>query len=339
MGERALVTGGTGFVGVHLVRTLVDQGYEVVALDVEEPDAAFPPEASFVRGDVCRRSDVASAARGCGVIVANAALVPLTQSSPEEFLRVNRGGTETTLEVARGADAYVAHVSSSAIFGQPESNPVLPEAAMRPFEPYGESKARAEDVVHSYREKGLKVASLRPRTLVGPGRLGIFEIVFSRIRSGKRVPLFGSGSNRVQLADVGDYVRAVAAAIERRAVGDFNIGAETFGTVRADIEELIRRVHSPSKIVPIPVPLLKAALVPLGAVGLSPLSKWHWVHASEDFYFDTTLAQEQLGWTPLRSNADALEAAFHEYEVAPPRGGGSAHRRPMPGFVAKLLRS
>jgi nucleoside-diphosphate-sugar epimerase len=337
MPERVLVTGGTGFVGAHIARALLDEGSEVVAMDTIEPDHLFPSDAEFIRGDVCQIDDVRRAARGCDAVVANAALVPLTQAGAEEFMRVNAGGAETTLRVAQEIDAYAAYVSSSAIFGIPDHVPLDNHAEMNPFEPYGASKAQAERVVRSFRSRGLPVASLRPRTLVGPGRLGLFEVIFGRVAAEKTVPLFGSGHNKVQLADVTDYASAVVAAIRKRAVGDFNIGAKEFGTVREDIEGLIAAVGSRSRVQPIPVWMLKAVLVPATHLRLSPFSPWHWNHASKNFYFDISESETELDWTPRFSNVESLIAAYREHE-GPSAMGGSAHRKPVSRAIGRLLR-
>ena len=335
---KALVTGGTGFVGVHLCRSLLARGYQVVALDVNDPDGHFPAAADFNRGDVCRLPDVERAARGCDVVIANAALVPLTQVSPQEFLRVNSGGTRNTMEAAWRRGCYAAYVSSSAIFGIPRANPLPSDARMAPFEPYGRSKAAAEMVVREFRQRGMRVASLRPRTLVGDGRLGLFEVIFNRVRAGKSVPLFGQGNNRVQLCDVTDYANAVIAAVESEATGDFNIGADRFGTVREDIDDLILAAGSPSSVIPIPVWLLKAILIPATALKLSPFGPWHWNHASRDFYFETSTAERALNWAPERSNAEALIAAYRCFDPDEGDAGGSAHRQPVSRLVGRLLR-
>lgn len=338
MSKRALITGGTGFVGVHIARALLARGYAVTCLDINEPDQFFPDDADFVRGDVCSRAAVRSAVADSDVVVANAALVPVTQAGEAEFMRVNAGGTDVTLSVAREAGAHAVYISSSAIFGVPEVCPLPPDAPLRPFEAYGASKAEGERIVRRYREEGMIVASLRPRTLVGAGRLGLFEMIFERVRSGKRVPIFGRGRNRVQLADAGDYATAVALAIEQGAGGDYNIGAARFGTVRQDIEDLIVAVGSSSVVQPIPVSAIKAVLVPAAALHASPFSAWHWKSAAEDFFFDISSSVHELGWVPERSNAEAMIAAYREHARAPQDSGSSAHRRPLSGAIGRLLR-
>ena len=187
------------------------------------------------------------------------------------------------------------------------------------------------------RDRGLPVASLRPRTLLGPGRLGIFDVIFARIAAGKRVPLFSSGDNRVQMCDVEDFCAAALAAIDRRAGGDHNVGSASFGTVREDIAALIEHAGTGARLQPVPVWAIRAALRPLAAVGRSPINEWHLRSAPEDFYFDLGDTEQALGWRPRRSNVEALANAYDHYRAARSEGG-SVHRRPLEGIVGRLLR-
>jgi 2-alkyl-3-oxoalkanoate reductase len=212
---RALVTGGTGFLGLHLARALTGAGYEVRTLDVHEPGPAADPAWEFVKADVRDASAMADAVKGVDVVVDNAALVPVTRSDAATYRSVNVEGCRTTLRAARDAGVYTLHISSSAIYGVPKELPITATTPLAPFEPYGESKAEADRLVGRLRDEGQVVASLRPRTLLGEGRLGIFDVIFARVRAGKRVPMFGAGRNKVQMSDVEDFCAAALAAIER----------------------------------------------------------------------------------------------------------------------------
>jgi nucleoside-diphosphate-sugar epimerase len=332
---RALVTGGAGFLGGHLATALEKAGFEVRLLDLDPPAGG---EREVARADVRDAQAMRRAASGCDVVVDNAALVPVTRASRAEYRSVNVDGCRTTLDAAAAAGAYVLHISSSAIFGVPARLPVAADAPLTPFEPYGESKAEAEGVVHARRQAGLVVGGLRPRTLLGEGRLGLFDVIFSRIRRGRRVPLFGGGDNRVQMCDVEDFCAAALAAIERRANGDYNIGSSGYGTVRQDLQALIERVGSRSRLQPVPVWAIRAVLQPLDLVGRSPFHEWHWRSAPAPFYFDISLARRELDWEPRRTNVDALENAYRHYLRSTGASGTSAHRRPLRGALARLLR-
>jgi nucleoside-diphosphate-sugar epimerase len=333
---RALVTGGTGFLGGHLANALAAAGHEVRTLDVNPPEA--PGAHEFVRADVRDAAALSRAAEGCEVVVDNAALVPVTRASDAEYRSVNVDGCRNTLDAAEAVGAYVLHISSSAIYGVPVELPVGTETPLTPFEPYGRSKAEAERVVEARRAAGLTVASLRPRTLLGEGRLGLFDVIFARVRAGKRVPIFGRGDNRVQMCDVEDFCAAALAAIDRRANGDYNIGSAGFGTVREDLDALIERVGSTARLQPVPTAAIRAVLRPLDAAGRSPFNEWHWRSAPESFFFDISRAREELGWEPRRTNVDALENAYRHYVRRLGDTGASAHRRPLRGVLARLLR-
>ena len=334
---RVLITGAAGFLGSHLVRVLGDAGWSVRGVDVAPPPPDYPGE-RLVRADVTDRRAMAESAAGCDVVVDNAALVPVTRASAEAYRRVNVVGCRATLAAAAQAGAYTVHISSSAIYGLPVELPVTEETPLAPFEPYGRSKAEAEAAVDDARAAGQPIASLRPRTLLGAGRLGLFDLIFGRVAAGRRVPMFGRGGNRIQMCDVDDFCTAVLSAIERRAEGHFNIGARSFGTVREDLQALAEHAGTGARLAPVPVSAIRAVLVPLALAGRSPFTEWHWRSAPEPFYFDVTKAMRELGWSPRRSNAEALANAYDHYVRRSSAKGSSAHRRGLDGMLARVLR-
>jgi nucleoside-diphosphate-sugar epimerase len=334
--SRVLVTGGTGFLGHHISTTLQGLGHEVVAADIHEPPE--PAEYTYQHVDVRDAAQVREAAKDAEIIVNNAALVPVTRSSLDVYRAVNVGGTENVLAVAKETGAYVCHVSSTSLYGVPEQLPITPSTPFTPFEIYGYSKTEAENTVTKAREEGMTISSLRPRTIVGTGRLGLFDVIFPRIRDGKRVPLFGSGNNVLQLLDADDMVAAIVRAIDIRSNGSYNVGALEYGTVRQDFEKLLAHAGTGAKLVGVPVPLIHAVVRPLDAVGRSPFTPWHYMTAHEPFYCDVSTTIAELGWEPKRSNAEMLVHSYEWFLHHKGYRGESAHRKPLSGGLARLLR-
>jgi len=271
-------------------------------------------------------------------VVDNAALVPIARATPESYLAVNAGGPRNVLAAAREVGAYAVHISSTSIYGVPLELPVRESAPLRPFEPYGRSKAEAERVVQAERRRGLRVASLRSRAILGRGRLGVFEPIFRRVRQGRAVPIFGKGGTRIQMCDAEDFTRALLAAVEQRADGDYNIGSAGYGTVREDLEGLVKHAGSSTRLQPIPLTFVRAGLRTLGSMRLSPFSEWHVVASATDFWMDLSRAEAELGWLPRLTNTDALIRAFDGWIAAPEEYGSSPHRRPLRGPLARALR-
>ena len=168
---RVLITGGSGYFGSLLAAQARARGDEVRILDLNPPDAAVGP-VEYVAGDVRDRAVVRAACADVDVVFHNVAQVPLARDR-ELFESVNVGGTARVLAAARDAGvAKVVHTSSSAIFGIPAGNPVREDTRPEPLEAYGRAKLRAESVCAEAVAAGLDVTIVRPRTILGHGRLG-----------------------------------------------------------------------------------------------------------------------------------------------------------------------
>jgi nucleoside-diphosphate-sugar epimerase len=329
---RWAITGGAGFLGLHLARRLLADGHDVRTLDLAPlDDALLEQQVEEQRGDVRDVSAVARLVRGADVLVHAAAALPI-QASRESIRSVNVGGTGVALATA--ADAGVGRavlISSTAVYGVPKHHPIAEDAPLVGVGHYGESKIDAEEVARDFGRHGLEVVIIRPKTFIGPERLGVFEILFDWIREGRGIPILGNGSNRYQLLAVEDLVEATVAAAERDVAGEtFNVGATEFGTVRSDLEGLIAHAGSGSHLRPVPARPAELALRALELARLSPLAEWHYRTAHRDSFVDVSKAQRLLGFAPRLSNEQALCETYDWYLANRGRVGaaGVTHRVP-----------
>jgi nucleoside-diphosphate-sugar epimerase len=309
--KKYLVTGGSGFFGSALVRRMAGKG-EVAVLDlVDAPDR--PEAAAFVRADIRDAEAVARACRGKDVVFHCVAMVPLTKDA-RAFWSVNRDGTRVLLEAAREAHAgKVVHLSSSAVYGAPAENPVSEDSAPAPQEEYGRAKLAAEKLCREYRDKGLDVTIIRPRTIMGPGRLSIMQIIFEWVRQGRNLPVLGKGDNLYQFVHADDLADACIAAAQKKGPAEYNVGAEKFATMRATLEGLIAHARSKSRVVSLPMAPMTALMKASHALGLSPLGPYHSLMYGRSLYFDVSRARQELDFRPRYSNVEMFNESYDWY--------------------------
>jgi nucleoside-diphosphate-sugar epimerase len=307
------LSGGAGFLGLHLARRLLADGHEVRTLDVVPlDDAELERSVQELRGDIRDRASVRKLVAGADVVVHAAAALPI-QASRDSIRSVNVTGTELVLDESRAAHVNRAvFVSSTAVYGVPEKHPIEEDDPLVGVGSYGESKIDAEGLC---RVAAVETTIVRPKTFIGPERLGVFEILFDWIREGRRIYILGQGHNHYQLLAVEDLVDAIvrAATVPEAARMTFNVGATEFGTVRDDLGTLIAHAGSASRLQPVPVRPAELALRGLELLHLSPLAEWHYKTAYRDSYVDVTKAQSVLAWQPQRSNREALIATYDWY--------------------------
>jgi nucleoside-diphosphate-sugar epimerase len=311
-----LITGGAGFLGINLIRFLLERSHSVISLDkVEFTYQDVVNKVRVVRGDIRDPGAVRDAMAGADTAVHAAAALPLY--SEADIFSTDVDGTRNVLEEAHqlGIDRVI-HISSTAVYGIPDHHPLLEDDPLIGVGPYGKAKIQAEQVCLEYRKKGMCVPIIRPKTFVGPERLGVFALLYDWARDGRSFPVLGKGNNRYQLLDVEDLCEAIylVATADRVTVNNtFNIGAKEFGTMREDYQSVLDEAGFGKRVVGLPARPAILLLKALEVLGLSPLYKWVYETASKDSYVSIERAERFLGFRPKYSNRDALIRNYRWY--------------------------
>jgi nucleoside-diphosphate-sugar epimerase len=206
--------------------------------------------------------------------------------------------------------AKVVHTSSSAIFGIPDHNPVTEDTPGRPLEAYGKAKLEAELLCRDAAGTGVDVSIVRPRTILGHGRLGIIAVLFEFVAEGAPVYVLGRGHNRYQFVHANDLADACLRAADREKPAVYNIGAAEFGTMRETLQALVDHAGTGSRVRSLPAGVARAAMRVAAGVGAAPFAPYHWLLYAESLWFDTTRARTELGWAPRHSNASAVIESY-----------------------------
>ncbi len=340
------ITGGAGFFGYHAAEYLARRGESSLLLDIAPYDPADYPEGTqYAEVDVRHLSDVRSALEGKGVtaIVHAAAALPLWKR--EDIFSVNVDGTRSVLTAARELGIpRVVMISSTAVYGVPKVHPLTEDMPMVGVGFYGESKIGAEKVCHQLRELGLCVPIIRPKTFIGTGRLGVFQILYDWVESGVKIPVIGAGHNRYQLLEVEDLCQAMYLCLtgpKDTANDTFNVGAEQFGTVREDVGALCEYAKTGARVIGTPAWLVKGMLAIAEALHLSPLYKWVYGTADTDSFVSSEKIKTTLGWAPEFSNSEALIRSYRWYldhKVESDSATGITHRVAWNQGILKVVK-
>ena len=341
-----LITGGAGFLGINLTRYLLAHGQQVTVFDMapfDYPDVR--DQIIAIQGDIRDRAALDRAMPGIDIVVHTAAALPLY--SKEAIYSTDVTGTENVLASASQHRVQrVIHISSTAVYGIPDHHPLLEDDPLQGVGPYGKAKIAAEERCRQYREQRMCISIIRPKSFVGPERLGVFALFYDWAYSGKGFPLIGNGKNRYQLLDVEDLCQAIylAATLDCTVVNTtFNIGAAEYTTFAEDYQAVLDAAGHGKQIVPLPlVHTMIYTLRFLELLHLSPLYKWVYETAARDSFVSIEKAQRLLGYAPKYSNKQALVRNYRWYvdhleQFA--HASGVSHRVPWKQGVLRLAKA
>ena len=339
-----LITGGAGFLGINLVRYLFSKGHQIASLDIVQFDYEdMNDKIEIFTGDIRDKAIVVKAVKGRDIIVHSAAALPLYK--PEDIFSTDVDGTRNMLEAAKNAGIKrFIHISSTAVYGIPDHHPLMESDRLDGVGPYGKAKILAEEECLKFRNEGMFVPILRPKSFIGPERLGVFDLLYDWALDGRSFPMIGNGKNRYQLLDVEDLCEAIylCATLDEKIVNDtFNIGAKEFTTMREDYQAVMDKAGYGKKIKSLPEKPIIFTLRVLEAMKLSPLYKWVYETASKDSFVSIEKAEKLLGFKPKYSNKDALIRNFQwyiEHRNEFKDTGGISHRVPWKQGILRLAK-
>ena len=310
---KVLVTGGNGYFGSILSKNLLALGYDVSILDLTKDRNIKSNKLIQYIGDVRDKKIVDEAMLGVEKVYHNIAQVPLAKDK-KLFETVNINGTKNVLDAAlkHNIQKFI-YTSSSAVFGVPENNPVDHNSIPRPLEAYGKAKYKAEKLALEYSRSGLNVAIVRPRTIMGIGRLGIFQILFEWIYEGRNIPVLGSGDNIYQFIHADDLSSLCIKAGSQSGSGIYNCGTDRFGSMKEVLENLIYSVGSKSRVKSVPFNIAVFGMKATSLLGLSPLGDYHALMYGRSMYFDISREMKELAWMPKYSNDEMFFETYNWY--------------------------
>ena len=190
-----LVTGSSGFSGQILIPKLRTLGYEVIGIDYKS--GPYTTEVIDISKPFTIKQSVET-------VIHLAARLEHDRCSSKEYHESNVKGTKNVLDVALKDQAFFIYVSTTAIYGSPES-PISENTKVSPNGDYAQTKWLGEKLCEEYKSNGLNVAIVRPSVLIGKNRLGIYKIFFKNLYNNSPVHILGNGDNKISFVNIDDF--------------------------------------------------------------------------------------------------------------------------------------
>jgi nucleoside-diphosphate-sugar epimerase len=321
---------------------LLERDISVSVIDKETFDYPEASRITFFHGDIRDEELLNKAMNGIDSVVHTAAALPL--HSKAEIFSVEIDGTRMVFEAARKHGVKsVIHISSTAVYGVPDHHPLKETDQVVGVGPYGHAKIEAERVAESFRPE-LDVTILRPKSFIGPERLGVFALLYDWASSGAHFPIPGKGTNLYQYLDVEDLCWVIHRCLLSKGPEineTYNVGAKEFSTFKVDFQSVLDLAGFGKRIVSFPAMPAIWVLRFLDRLGLSPLYPWVYETAVKDSFVSIDKAQQMLGFNPKFSNQQALERNYNWYvsnRESFAGQSGKTHRVPWKQGVLGILK-
>lgn len=301
---KILVTGSSGFTGEVLIPKLEKAGFQIIGLDWKKG------KYTNIIQDISKPFDVKDK---IDAVIHLAARLEHDRCSKEEYFLTNIKGTHNVLNVAEKHNAYFVYISTTAIYGSPDS-PITENTLIKPHGNYAISKWEGEQVCQKFIKNGLNVCIVRPSVLIGKKRLGIYKIIFKNLLKNSSIPILGDGTNKISFVNIEDFTEFLIYLITKKLKNIIiNFGGKIPGDLNYVLKELKSHSNSTSKILHIPIQLIGLLRI-LSLLKLIPITTWQLSVMHKDYYYNNDILSS-TGYEYKHEPINALKAMVDYYKM------------------------
>ena len=315
-----IIFGGDGFLGQELARKLLSKNMKVIVCDIKKSESEIYPAAEHIHLDITKKEDFDALKVSKDDIVYQFAaklLVPILPRSQRKdyFWSVLYQGMANVLSfLDKTKCRKIVYTTTDMVYGHTLFNPRTEEHPRDPLGPYGNAKYESEKLCEEYRKKGFNITIIRPRLIIGKGRLGILKKLFKLMDNNLPIPTIGNGKNYYQFISVSDCAEACIRAGDKGCPNtDFNVGSLNPPIVNDLLRSLIKEAGSKSVLIPTPAKLVKQCLAFLDRIGKPLMDPEQYLIAEETCVLDVSKGKKELGWIPQDRDDEMLKLAYTDY--------------------------
>lgn len=271
------------------------------------------PSVEYIRGDIRDLPTCIDASRQVTVVFHAIAQVPLAKNRSLTW-ETNVLGTENICKAVEVCEVKnFVYISSSAIYGIPRELPVTLTTQKLPVEHYGHTKLLGEEIARSLHRNEVNVSIVRPRTILGSARLGIFGILFKWISLGINIPILGNGVGAYQYVHIEDLVQGIIKASSAIGLNEYNLGCVVYKSFAEEIQNLCDHSKSGSKIFSLSSIVYRPLISIVSKLGFLPFAVYQLKMFSRPMYFDSTESWLALDYSPRWTNLECLLDSYDAF--------------------------
>ena len=319
--SRWVLIGGAGLTGLKIAEELIEMNISksnIIIADLKNSLSKINLQVALIECDISK--NIIPKFKKDDVIIHLAARQYHTKIPKRNqlawFREVNVVGTKNIINQCIKFNVKgLIYFSTDMVYGIPNYIPLNSAHPKTPIGPYGKSKLEAEMICIESRKKGLPITILRPRLIMGKGRLGIMKKLFKAISLNRPVPLIGRGNNCYQMVSVEDCSKAAILSVKYNFPNcELNLGSEVGPNIKKLLNFLIHTVNSKSILIPLPAFPLKIILTILEKMGLPILHKEQYKIADKNYIVDISDTYSKIRWKPKQSDTDMIVEAYKHWK-------------------------
>ena len=338
-----LLTGGAGFFGSILKKSLLEKGHTCVSIDLEQDDFLHPNFTSIIGDirDLATLEDLFSK-YNFNAVFHCAALLAHVKKDLKNLWSSNVDGTQNIVDFSIKYNVpKLIFISTNCLWAQNFDYLVTEDEKPNPTEIYGQSKFEGEKILDKAKDK-LTSIIFRSPTIVDEGRLGLLSILFEFIDDNKKIWMVGDGNNKYQFIYAKDLANACISALNYDKTETFNIGSDYVKSFNEIYSFVIKHSNSKSKLAYFPKNIAILGMKIAYLLGISPLGPYQYKMIASNFVFDTAKIKKELNFKPTLKNEEMLLKSYEFYhknrgEISS-RKNMSAHKTSAKMGIIRILK-